>query len=133
MDNLFECADCTGSSHGPTPARQIRFKDVALLIRLGDLTRTEEDSEGNSHHVDCGLVRGLQAGGVPVRVLSQYHDDVVNMAGPDAMLATWNNVLVGLERTVVVWSRYDEWGEAWGRLLAMSRCTGQLIIVKKTE
>ena len=89
------------------------------------------DAEGHKTHVDCGLVRGLRDQGVPVQALLEGSRDMATMTGPDEVVVTFSGNTLGLERKVVVWTRYDEWGEEWGRLLAMSRCTGQLIIVRK--
>ena len=60
--------------------------------------------------------------------------DVARMEGPDEVVATWSGTMLGLERKIVVWTQYDRhWGEDWGRFLAMSRCTSQLVILKTPE
>ena len=105
--------------------------DVLILIRQGDVQKTQTDAEGNKEKVDCGLVRGLRAQNVPVRPVMEGSGDMATRSGPDEVIVTWSGTTPGLEWKVVVWTRYDEWGEDWGRLLAMSRCTGRLIIVRK--
>ena len=121
-----------GSSSDRT---HLRYRDVVLVIRYKDVHLTETDRDGNRRLVPCALARGLQQGGVPVRVVREGDRDgladVARMEGGDEAVVTWSGTMVGLERKVVVWALYDRhWGEDWGRSLAMSRCTAQLVILK---
>ena len=79
------------------------------------------------------MLKGLRDAGVPVTVMENTDTkalvDVVTMSGGDHVIATDYDSVRGLERPVVVWVQ-GTGNEDRGRLLAMSRCTAQLICVK---
>ncbi|KAK7091085.1 hypothetical protein V1264_009786 [Littorina saxatilis] len=87
-----------------------------------------------------GFVVGLRQGGLPVTVLQSGRvffakASVATMSRDQVVVADCDDVC-GLERRVVVWVQGKRPGgggqggdERWGRLHAMSRCTGQLVCV----
>nr|KAG5706697.1 hypothetical protein BaRGS_005767 [Batillaria attramentaria] len=102
-----------------------------------DLFDEAKDDVGNVTPAS-GVVRGLREAGVPVRVL-KYGDskamrDVAVMEGGDEVVAAYAGTVSGLERPVVVWLQVRRTGtetvdEDFGRLMAISRTTAQLVRV----
>ena len=79
----------------------------------------------------------MRAAGVPVTVLERGDAPAVTavatMSGADHAVAADGWTVSGLERAVVVWLQGGAGGEDedMGRLHAMSRCTGQLVWVRR--
>ena len=121
-----------------------------MLTRSSELQDDVRDDAGNVKSPACGVVRGLRAAGLPVRVLG-WSDRVRDRVGwerwvedtamtrTDQVMVTGYRAVGGLERRVVVWlpgrhQRFDagdsdEEIEARDRLYAVSRCTSQLVVV----
>ncbi|XP_070208397.1 uncharacterized protein [Littorina saxatilis] len=110
------------STHTSQPPLQHRDVFVLSTLRFGT----------------DGFVAGLRQGGLPVTVLQRGDSgamaDVATMSRDQVVVAHYD-VVCGLERRVVVWVEGEGPGgvqgvnEQWGRLHAVSRCTGQLVCV----
>nr|KAG5685807.1 hypothetical protein BaRGS_001219 [Batillaria attramentaria] len=129
--------------HGSTrsiPA-PLNFCDVFLLTThdVDSALREEERDPATGLVVNpaCGVLQGLRGAGVPVRVVRSGDvsaaKDVALKTGLDEVIAASSSTVSGLEREVVVWLQVGRYDEEFGRLLAMSRTTGQLIWVRKRE
>ena len=152
---------CAGHYATTSSPASLTYRDVLVLTDGMDLQDDVRDDAGNVTSPASGVVLGLRAAGVPVCVLESTervgewagrkrhdaHVPVVDGAGwesrmADVAMARTDQVTVayytsvqGLERRVVVWltSRSDDRGVyPDGRLLALSRCTTQLMIVDQT-
>lgn len=129
---------------GPLPgdysgaAHPLRYRDVFVLMIDSSYDGVyDETCEDQVIRPACGLVRGLRKAHVPIRIVApgdlEALNDVVKMAGPDAVVAAEADTVRGLERAVVVWlqaDRHDQAGEEnFGRLDAMSRTNSLLIVL----
>lgn len=126
-----------------TPCQSLQYHDVFVLTGSLDL---RDDVKDKTRHVTSpanGVVRGLRAAGVPVRVIRKGHEssDVCDTAvtQSNVVTVTYYGTVSGLERKVVVClpgrnPGYDgdftyEEIDVFQRLQAMSRCTAQLVVV----
>lgn len=121
----------------------LQYRDVFVLTSSFDLRDDILDEVENQVSCANGVVRGLRAAGVPVRVIRRGHEsrDVHDtaVAQSDVVTVASYGDLQGLERKVVVWlpdripcvdeKKSDDIIDGWGMLYAMSRCTAQLVIV----
>ena len=144
------------SSSSDTTPSPLQFRDVFVLTRSCDLHDddvTDDSAPGVMTSTASGVIQGLRAAKIPVRVLRNYIQEMspgdserwgrdvrdVAAARSDAVTVAWWGAVRGLERKVVVWLRYrrpgidDRWTdtqvELVDRLHAVSRCTTQLIVV----
>ena len=144
-----EATKSSARDEATSPA-PLTYHDVFVLTRSSELQDDVKDDAGRVTSPACGVVRGLRAAGVPVRVLG-WRDRVRDRAGwergvedtavgrTEGVLVTGYRAVGGLERRVVVWlpgrhQRFDagdsdEEIEARDRLYAVSRCTSQLVVV----
>lgn len=106
----------------------LRYSDVLVLCIY---PRDDEvDSSNNLTSTANGLVRGLRASHVPVRVVRRRSNDnaIRNTAlcvSNEVTVTHWDNVR-GLERKVVVIADYDNnWDDV---LHGASRCSSQLVL-----
>ncbi|XP_076453494.1 uncharacterized protein LOC143288753 [Babylonia areolata] len=123
---------------GASSLPALQHRDVVVLISRQP--RGERLTEG------VGLVQGLRDHGLPVTVLGRRNptavERVARMEGDDEVVVAEQSDVYGLERRVVVWlqtaralpegggpQRRQDRTERWGRLYAMSRCSGQLVCV----
>ncbi|XP_070210200.1 uncharacterized protein [Littorina saxatilis] len=132
----------------------LSYRDVFILTRSSELHDDAKDDAGNVTSPASGVVRGLRDAGVPVCVLAQQDaqqnkaqrkKDVesVALAKEDEVTVTHYGDVQGLERRVVVVlqgktnvadkHRRKNDIEVVDILDAVSRCTTQLIVVKKEE
>ncbi|XP_025114280.1 uncharacterized protein LOC112576204 [Pomacea canaliculata] len=100
-------------SSGDASPPVVQWRDVLVLTREDLLD-------------DSGMVMGLIAAGIPVQVMTDNDTEDVAMARSDVVWAAGGGRVRGLERKVVVCLESDG-GSV--RLLNMSRCTSQLVIV----
>ncbi|KAK7105171.1 hypothetical protein V1264_016585 [Littorina saxatilis] len=140
-----------GRSVANSPSR-LSYRDVFVLTRSDDLQDDVTDEAGRVTSPASGVVQGLKDAGVPVSVLG-YQDRLHNRARwegavQDVAVAATDTVTVagyhwvpGLERRVVaVLQGRDQFDDDDGmtdeeidlddRLIAVSRCTTQLIMVR---
>lgn len=90
------------------------------------------DNNGRIMSQDIGLVRGMRAWGVPVRVVEKgAHEDAIRdtaLAACDQVTVTHRDEVRGLERKVVVLAGCGgERNVMYDRLHAASRCSAQLV------
>ncbi|KAK7106609.1 hypothetical protein V1264_017842 [Littorina saxatilis] len=155
-----DCAQCgqdiaavlrrlgVGRSATNSPSR-LSYRDVFVLTRSGDLHDDVTNEAGRVTSPASGVVQGLKDAGVPVSVLG-YQDNRARWEGAvqDVAVAATDTVTVavygyvtGLERRVVAVlqdrhqrdddaGRTDEVIDLLVRLIAVSRCTTQLIMVR---
>lgn len=115
----------SGNSNGPPP---LQYRDV-LVMCDGYPTDDRVDSNGQVTTTASGLVRGLRACHVPVRVVEKGDEAAIRdtaLGVGDLVTVTEWDVVRGLERKVVVVE--NTFGESV-RLYAMSRCTSQLVLI----
>ena len=123
----------------------LTYRDAFVLTGDETLHDDVKDEEGNMTSPASGIVKGLRDVSVPVCVLecrdrvgdvARWESRVadVAVAQTDQVTIAYYRSVQGLERRVVVWltSRWDDWEDvdAVHKLLGMSRCTTQLIIVE---
>ncbi|XP_070203700.1 uncharacterized protein [Littorina saxatilis] len=140
-----------GSSVANRPSR-LSYHDVFVLTRSDDLHDDVTDEAGRVTSPASGVVRGLKDAGVPVIVLGRQdflHNRArwegavqdVAVAATDTVTVAWYDWVTGLERRVVAMLQArdqddddrgltDEWIDHDDRLIAVSRCTTQLIMVR---
>ncbi|XP_070210202.1 uncharacterized protein [Littorina saxatilis] len=132
----------------------LSYRDVFILTRSSELHDDVKDDAGNVTSPASGVVRGLRDAGVPVCVLAQQdaqqneeqgEKDLESVAlwKKDEVTVTHYGAVQGLERRVVVVlqgktkvadkHRRKNDIEVVDILDAVSRCTTQLIMVKKEE
>ena len=137
----------TRLADSPAP---LNFRDVLVVTRSSELQDDVTDDAGRVTSPATGVVRGLRDSGLPVCVLGwkEMRRDLVawERVLADVALAESDRVTVadygtvsGLERRVVVWLpgrwqgdddvRFDDDINAHDRLVAVSRCTTQLLVV----
>ncbi|XP_070202752.1 uncharacterized protein [Littorina saxatilis] len=127
----------TGPRTGSTAVspQPLRYRD-ALVVSRYPWTDDVTDETGKVVRPASGFVRGLRQGGVPVRVVRS--DDVTAIAemavmgGDDDVVVANMDVVAGLERpvVVVVGGLIPEYLDEI-RFSVVSRCTSQLVLVKK--
>ncbi|KAK7106752.1 hypothetical protein V1264_017973 [Littorina saxatilis] len=140
-----------GSIVANSPSR-LSYSDVFVLTRSDDLHDDVTDEAGRVTSPASGVVQGLKDAGVPVSVLGdqdRLHNRArwegavqdVAVAATDTVTVAWYGWVKGLERRVVAVlqgraqydddeGRTDEKIDLQDRLLAVSRCTTQLITVR---
>ena len=135
------------NTDSPAP---LAYSDVFVLTRSSQLQDDVKDDAGNVTSQASGVVRGLREAGLPVCVLgakdlkrdrSSWERGVADtaLAETDQITVTFSGAVLGLERRVVVWLpgrwqgdddvRFDDDINAHDRLVAVSRCTTQLLVV----
>ncbi|XP_070202899.1 uncharacterized protein [Littorina saxatilis] len=140
-----------GRSAANSPSR-LSYRDVFVLTRSDDLQDDVTDEAGQVTSPASGVVQGLKDAGVPVSVLGEQdllHNEArwegavqdVAVAATDTVTVAWYDWVTGLERRVVAMLQArdqddddrgltDEWIDHDDRLIAVSRCTTQLIMVR---
>ena len=132
-----------GRSVTNSPA-SLAYRDVFVLTDEDNLHDEARNDAGNVTSPASGVVVALRHAQIPVCVLEYRDDKLGDVAGwesrvadvavartDEVTVADWGSVQ-GLERRVVVW--LTDWPRNVGgdhpyTLLALSRCTTQLIIV----
>ncbi|XP_025112051.1 uncharacterized protein LOC112574901 [Pomacea canaliculata] len=113
----------TSTLEGPTSSPKLQWRDM-LVLCWGQAT------------MDMGMITGLQEAGIPVRVMTDDDIEDVATARSDVVWVVDTNGVRGLERKVVVCVELDPTFNILSspaRLLSMSRCTSQLVIVFATD
>ncbi|XP_070202675.1 uncharacterized protein [Littorina saxatilis] len=140
-----------GRSAANSPSR-LSYRDVFVLTRSGDIQEDVTDEAGRVTSPASGVVQGLKDAGVPVSVLGDQdwrHNRArweravqdVAVAATDTVTVALYSYVTGLERRVVAVlqdrgqydddeGRTDEVIDLHDRLIAVSRCTTQLITVR---
>ncbi|XP_070199111.1 uncharacterized protein [Littorina saxatilis] len=141
-----------GSSVANSTSR-LSYRDVFVLTRSDDIQDDVTDEAGRVTSPASGVVQGLKDAGVPVSVLGDHQDRLHNearweravqdvaVAATDTVTVTRYGYVPGLERRVVAVlqgrdqddddrGRTDEDTDRNDRLIAVSRCTTQLITVR---
>ncbi|XP_070192066.1 uncharacterized protein [Littorina saxatilis] len=122
-----------GTGSTPGSPRPLQYRDVFILTNVSFLHDAKSDASGQVTRPASGVLRGVREAGIPVTLLESGDEDgvrdVATMAGPDHVIATRCFDVQGLERKVVVWVGGGDGDDEFGRLLAASRCTSQLVLV----
>ncbi|KAK7088845.1 uncharacterized protein [Littorina saxatilis] len=141
--DCYECGEKVASTlrelHVEESGVTLNYRKVFVLTAGHALHEGNGDSsDGASGTSASGFLQGLTRTGIPARVLTEgatkeEKKEVATMTGPDQVVVAECRMVSGLERPVVVWVQGDltSKDEHDGRLHAISRCTSQLIWVRR--
>ncbi|KAL8561302.1 hypothetical protein ACOMHN_047157 [Nucella lapillus] len=129
---LTETLQVGEKTKGESKRAPLDFKDVFILTRFyKHFNRLFPE--------DANFIQEVDLAGIPLTIVQTGDLEAIKrLSGsnrPDKVVVTNPSTVRGLERKVVVWRRRkdDEEGEQFGRLLGVSRCTSQLVIVGEEE